>query len=154
MSWKFKKSFKRRKRFIKTLPFNNFDDYLIELHKLKEFIEQSTLLQIVGEKAYLEINQELASYTLMLEVIGVPYNADSMAPVLLDIEAHDVLVYKILDFDLFGIDLQTLLNNSEQILDALKEKGTLKFPIFQIVLENEKIELHFFGQKDYIQNLL
>ena len=154
MSWKFKKNSMKRRRFIKTLPFDNFDDYLIELYRLKDFIGQQTHLQIVGEKSYLEFDQELLSYTLMLEVIGVPYNSDRKRPVLLDIATVEVLVYKILDIDLFGIDLPKLLNISEQILVVLEKKGALKIPIFQIVLENEKIELHFFSQKDYIQNLL
>ena len=153
MGLELKKSNVLRKRFIKTLPFINFDNYLSELQKLKEFIAQHSLLQIVGNKVYVKFDED-QSISLMLEVIGVPYNRSATAPVLFDLNPIEVLIHKIQDMDLFTIDLQTLLAKKDSIVWALKKNDRLKSPIYHIVVENEKIELHFFGQKDYIQRLL
>lgn len=152
MSIKVKKIFSGRKRFIKTLPLAHPEDWATDLLFLKNFLNRETNLQLVGSKTYLESSPE--GLSLMLEVIGVPSIPDQKGLKLADLEEGDVLVHAIPDLDLFSLDFEGLLLTSSSIYKALSLGESKLSAVFHIVFDYEKIELHFFRQKDYIQNLL
>ncbi|MGZ3788220.1 MAG: hypothetical protein ACXVLQ_06830 [Bacteriovorax sp.] len=140
-----------RRRFIKTPPLRNQEEWLAELGTLKDFLFKETHLQIVGSKTYLEFSNE--GLALMLQVLGVPPYLEQKALELVDLEASPVLVYQ-WERDLFQVDFDELFLTSRSILGGLAAKGEVLSAVYHIVFDDEKIELHFFRQKDYIQTLL
>lgn len=152
MSIQIKKKASGRKRFIKTLPLPTPSDWMSSERALKNTIERETNLQIVSGKTYLEVTGN--EFSLMLEVIGLPLNPDQKDLKLADQEAGDVLVYELGGKDLFSLDFDELLLTSRKVQKALNQSENQLSPIFHIVFDGEKIGLHFFRQKDYIQNLL
>lgn len=155
MSTNFKKIHVGRKRFIKTPPLKDPSEWLAELAGLKDFLATSTSFQIVGHKVYFEISMDDPAPRLMLEVLGVPVALDQNNLVLADQEATDELVHRLEGGDLFGIDLDQLIATAKTLQQSLKNtllrSNSGICDLFQIVYDNEKIELHFFIQKDYIQ---
>lgn len=152
MSVQIKKIVSGRKRFIKTAPLKNPDEWASELLLLKDLLFLHTSFQIVGTRVYLESFSEQLS--LMLEVVGVPLNPDQKTLKVVDRGECEVFVYEVQGQDLFNLDLQGLLAISKSISMAILKSGTKLTSAFHIVFDNEKIELHFFSQKDYIENLL
>lgn len=158
MSIQIKKIQTGRKRFIKTLPLNNPNEWLTELALLKQFLGNETSFQLVGHKVYFEmdLNRLEIGPRMMLEVIGVPLELGQKSLELIDFPESEVFVYKMAEADLFSLDFRGLLEKSKMIVHALNENliknGTQALPLFHIVYEFEKIELHLFRQKDYIQN--
>ena len=144
-----------RKRFLKTEPLNDFLNWMTHLAELKKFISNQSGFQIVGKKVYFEMSSPSINPIMMLDVIGPPIPLEQNSLVLTDIEKCDRLVNKILDQDIFTMDQDSLLKTAWSLKKSLmgpnlKEEGELS-PIFHIVFNEEKIELHFFRQKDYIQ---
>ena len=145
-----------RKRFIKTHPIIDFNNWMSCLTELKSFLSLESGFQIVGSQVHFEISSEGEGPKMMLEVIGPPIPLDQKALVLCDLECLEVLIYKIPGLNLFTLDFDQLLKTSwglKRTLDAsfLDRPGKL-LAIFHIVFNHDKIELHFFRQKDYIQN--
>ncbi len=89
----------------------------------------------------------------MLEVVGVPLNPDQKTLTILDQEASEVLVYEFANLDLFNLDFEALMDTAKAISKGIDAREGKLSSVFHIVFDNEKIELHFFRQKDYIQNL-
>lgn len=137
---------------LKTAPLAAPGEWLHELARLKDWVEKDTQFQQVGRKTYFEVNG--ADLRLMIEVVGVPRNLEQKALTLMDLEAADILVYDFKDADLFSIDLETILASAGRIQAALGKGENRLHEIFHLVLDEEKIALHFFRQKDYSQNLL
>ena len=122
------------------------------LFQLKETLKLCSSFQIVGNKVFLESSP--LGVALMLEVIGLPQNPDQNTLVIADQEACEQWLYRFQGVDLFHFDLDALLAEAHSISSALDKFGDKLSAYFQIVFDNEKIELHFFRQKDYIQTLL
>ncbi|MDD4975443.1 MAG: hypothetical protein PHY93_13875 [Bacteriovorax sp.] len=145
-----------RKRFLKTGPLKDFNNWLTYLAELKSFLSLQSGFQIVGGKVYFELSSEDQFPKMMLEVIGLPISLEQNALILADLESLDVLAHKLLGFDIFTLDFDQLLKIAwglKRTLEASlkKQQGDLS-AIFHIVFDHDKIELHFFRQKDYIQN--
>lgn len=143
-----------RKRFLK-ISLENPSDWLAQLARLKDFIAIESSFQVVGNKIYFEISMEPGTTKMMLEVLGPPVAIDQKELILADRDANEVLVHHLEGVDLFGIDYDQLLKTAKGLQRGLKnslmDSNTDICDIFHIVYDNEKIELHFFIQKDYIQ---
>lgn len=156
---KLKKTYFIRKRFIKTAPLKNQEEWLAESERVKEFIREKSNLQIVGTKIYFEILKESEHPSMMLEVIGTPISQDLLAPgldlELYDQESTEVYIHKLSKIDLFKSDFSQLIQLGWTLYRSLNklltESESPFCETFQLVFDNEKIELHFFSQKDYIQ---
>ena len=156
MAIQFTKIKQGRKRYIKTqtiYDFINWPTYLIEL---KSLISKESALQIVDKLIFFEIESGCQNPKIMLEVVGLPTPLVQFNLSISDYEACDVLIHKLTGQNIFEMDYETLLETSERLKKALEasfdnERDKLS-NIFHIVFNQDKIELHFFGQKDYIQN--
>lgn len=158
MAIQFNKIKQGRKRFIKTqkiIDFINWPTYLLEL---KSIISKESALQIVGSGIFFEISSEGQNPKLMLEVLGLPIPLNNFGLTLSDYEGQNVFIHKLIGHDIFSIDYVGLLEATKSIKKALEasfEKEEEKLAsIFHIVFNLDKIELHFFRQKDYIQKQL
>lgn len=144
-----------RRRFLKTEPMVDFNNWQGHLAQLKSFLSLQTGFQIVGGKVYFELDLENSTPRMMLEVIGPPIPLEQNNLVLADFEASDVLVHKLSGFDLFTMDFDQLLLTSRGLKRTLEasflNRADELSAIFHIVYDYDKIELHFFSQKDYIQ---
>lgn len=154
---KIQKIHRERKRFLKTLPLQDPAEWLSQLAALKEWLFRESSFQIVGTKVYFEISTlDLeAKPRMMLEVVGIPLLTQDNSLELIDQEACDVFVHK-LEGDLFHLEWSELIHGARALAGPLentlaKSGATALCGVFHIVYNNEKIELHFFSQKDYIQ---
>ncbi len=151
-----------RKRFLKTPPLKKPEEWLVELENLKEFIREKSNLQMVGTKIYFEITKKSELPRMMLEVIGTPVQegllAFKLGLELFDQEDSEVYVHKLSKIDLFSTDFRELIQTGRTFyrsIDKLLAGSESHFyETFRLVFDNEKIELHFFSQKDYIQKQL
>jgi hypothetical protein len=146
MSIQVKRLSLRRKRFIQTSNEIELTNWQFELGELKKFLIQQTGLQIVSDCLYFEFDSDGKRAKLKLEVIGLPAPLNSEKFDLVDIGPCQALVHEIVGHDIFNLDFESLIMSC----NGLKEK--LRATILQICLREEKIELLFFNQKDYIQN--
>ena len=144
-----------RRRFLKLAPMADFSNWMTYLAEFKSLISDQSGYQIVGRKVYFEMSSKSVAPRMMLEVIGVPAPVDQNAIVMMDLENIDLLVHKQKEVNLFSVDLDQLLLTSwglKRTLDAtFSKRGEELSPFFHIVFNHDKIELHFFRQKDYIQ---
>ena len=152
MSTRLKKIHYGRRRFLKSEPLANPEDWLLRINQLKSFISHNSKLQVVGHASTLECSE--GRVCAMLEVIGKPFKTDQDAVHISDFEEHDLLVFEIEHFDLFSIDFDKIMLISASILKALSKKEDKPSSNFHLVIDQQKIELHFFSQKDYIQKQL
>jgi hypothetical protein len=155
MSIKLIKQSLGRKRFIKTGPIASWDHWQTDLNLLKSFLIKETALQIVTGRVYFELSQNGTNPKMMLEVIGLPVEFLENSMVLEDHENRVVLVHPLTGLDLFSLDFDQLEKRAFDLKEALaasfaKQEDQLS-EIFHIVFDHDKIELHFFSQKDYIQ---
>lgn len=158
MSLEFVKINCGRKRFVKTTALDNFINWQSDLVQLKNFLALHTGLQIMSPKIHFEMNFEHKRAFLMLQVVGVPIATDTTSLTLFDFENMEAFVCELDGIDLFSVDIDTLFRmsiGSKQALEAnLLDLGDKISPFFHIVFDQCKIGLHFFKQKDYIQNQL
>lgn len=156
MSIKLKKIHIERRRFLKTAPLIDPLEWLTELSILRDFVRIESNFQIVGSKVYFEISKGSDRPRMMIEVVGVPLTLEHKTPELLDQESCEILVHKLEDKDLFNLDLERLMLTARALYKSvdglLRSSDSALGEVFHIVYDNEKIELHFFSQKDYIQN--
>ncbi len=155
MSLKFIKTEHGRKRFLKTQAIPDPNNWMGLLSEIKNFISLQSGLQIVGNSIYFELFSPNISPSLMLEVLGSAI-LEQNSFVLMDLENCEILVHKLQDFDLFTLDFDQLFQTSWDIKRRLEsnfiKNGVDLSNFFHIVFNHDKIELHFFRQKDYIQN--
>ncbi len=129
-----------RRRFIKSGPIADLLAWEVDALLLKEFVLTKTNLQVVGSKVIIEMRAQLAA--VMIEVLGLPVANVSI----IDLEGSDVLIHSYGD-SVFEADFKTLLSKAREIQ---QKSPHLLEDFFHIVLDNHKIALHFFMQKDYI----
>ena len=152
MNLKLKKKTVLRQRFLKAPVFPDLAEWVTELSSLKNFLSTSSNYQIVGNQVHFEVSASNTSPQLMLQVIGLPMNFDQNGPVMVDREAREILIHELAGQDIFSIDFKQLLLKAENLHLSLKEQmGSSLGDVYDIVFVGEKIELHFFRQKDYIQ---
>jgi hypothetical protein len=167
MSIHFKKIQQGRKRFIKSLPIKNLNEFQFELVKIKDYLGQQTAYQIVGTKIYFEFISIDSAPRVMLEVVGVPFSFDKCVFQFADREAEEVFVHKLNGADLFNTSFSNIVEKAKSVRKILESglnrvdlSNSTSIPaafssslseVFYIVSDNAKIELHFFSQKDYIQ---
>ena len=155
MGLQFAKMNRGRKRYLKTQAINDFTNWPTYLVELKRFVSIQSGLQIVGEKVHFEMSPDSDNPKMMLEVIGLPHLFEKDAFILVDHESCEILVHRIAGHDLFSLNFEQLLLTSKVLKLSLEasfskpEDGL--FAIFHIVFDLDKIELHFFRQKDYIE---
>jgi hypothetical protein len=142
-----------RKRFLKSAPLADIYEWQNAVSVLKNFLFQHTSFQIVSEKIYLEVHDP-GSMSVMLEVIGVPTMPEKSAYFIADVEGGPLFLHEQAHGDLFTLDFKELFFTSKVIKEALNVGENQLSAIFHIVFDDEKIEFHFFRQKDYIQILL
>ncbi|MFA6235774.1 MAG: hypothetical protein WC635_00495 [Bacteriovorax sp.] len=158
MALQIKKFHFERRRYLKTSALTDLSEWLFELARLKEFIAHESSFQIVANKVIFEIALNSPNRKMMLEVVGVPMPMERNTLELWDQESCEILVHKMPDVDLFNTDFEDLIKTGHQVHKSLEK--SYQFPesglsaVFHIVFDNEKIELHFFRQKDYIQKQL
>jgi hypothetical protein len=160
MAIQLKKTHFTRKRFLKMNRLLNPSEWMNDYHQVKEFIREKSHFQLVGSKIYFEISEESDFPSMLLEVIGPPVPKESMPKdlslELFDQESSFVYIHKVTDVDLFHTDFAQLVKRGRALSQVLltsesKEVPPLLNASFRIAFDNEKIELHFFSQKDYIQ---
>ncbi len=135
----FKKSWGRR-RFVQSALMDDLLAWEEAALALKEIILMKTNLQIVGSKVVIELRGQNAR--IMIEVLGFPITIVSMT----DLNSSWVMIHPY-SKSIFEADFKTLLSTAREI----KQKSPHPLEdFFHIVLDNHKIALHFFIQKDYI----
>ena len=149
MSIQLKKVHFGRRRFLKTDPLVNIEDWQLSISSLKSFVALHSGFQIVGGASTLECSQ--GKLCAMIEVLGVPQKIDQNALHLCDYEECDLLIHQLDDFDLFTLSFDKLMLLSASILKSTTLNGRALAKDFHLVFNQQKIELHFFSQKDYIQ---
>jgi hypothetical protein len=145
-----------RKRFLKTKNLEDINNWPSHLAEIKNILSLHSNFQIVGNQVYFEVVSRDSTPQMLLEVIGAPIPLEQYALSLIDTAVCTSLVYQFSDINLFNTDFESLLETSwnlyEEILRGVTEKpGSKLLEFFHIVLNDDKIELHFFRQKDYIQ---
>jgi len=135
----FKKSWGRR-RFVRSGAITDLLAWEESAITLKELILTKTNLQIVGSKVIIELRAQEAC--VMIEVLGLPVTDLSV----IDFESSEVLIHTYGD-SIFEADFKTVLSKAREIQQ--KSPHPLQ-DFFHIVVDNHKIALHFFMQKDYI----
>lgn len=130
-----------RRRFAKKELQSDLLLWEEEALALKEQLLTSTNLQIIGPKTILEFSKEKTF--LMIEVVGLPTKDLE----LVDFQEQTVLVYRCQE-SVFEADFLGLLARAGEIQQKIPHPME---DFFHLVLDNYKIELHFFMQKDYIQ---
>lgn len=154
MSLQLIKTKQGRKRFLKSEPMKDLINWMELLSELKNFLSIESSFQIVGNSVYFEMSPKISDPVMMLEVIG-PAVVDQNGLVLMDLESGESLIHKLQGHDLFSFDFDQLLLSSKELMRTLelnfKKKNDELSPFFHIVFNHDKIELHFFRQKDYIQ---
>jgi hypothetical protein len=136
-----------RMRFLK-IPDIQLDskDWLSRISSYKSFIRSKTQYQFIDNKIYWQCDGVLDKFSPLIAVLGTasgtqgelttedweqgPYWAMSLGP-----------TYA------YTFDLDSLKTQISTILRGIPEELGKKF---HLVMEEEKIELHFFLQKDYI----
>lgn len=144
---KIKKKEWGRRRFVRSLLPVSIDLWHEELLKLKDKILTETTLQIIGPEAVLELNEADEAH-LLVEVLGLP--TDTLD--LVDSEGAETFVY-LCPESIFELDFSGLIKRAREIQRTLKSKFPQSMePVFHIVIDGQKIALHFFRQKDYSQS--
>ena len=143
-----------RKRFIKSQPIKDLNNWMGLLSDLKNFLSINSSFQIIGNSVYFEMSPMIPEPVMMLEVIG-PAVVDQNGLALMDLESGESFVHSLQGQDLFTFEFDQLLLSSKELMRTLeinfKRKNDELSPFFHIVFNHDKIELHFFRQKDYIQ---
>ncbi len=145
-----------RKRFLKAKNLEDIHNWLSHLAEIKNILSLHSNFQIVGNQVYFEVVSKDSTPQMMLEVIGVPIPLERYALSLIDTANCTSLIYQFSDINLFNSDFEGLLETSwnlyEEVTKGVSERpGSKLLEFFHIVLNDDKIELHFFRQKDYIQ---
>lgn len=144
-----------RRRFLKSRNPISISSWTKEAHHLLNFLEQKTHLQRVGSDFFFMFKEGSGTTHLMIEVLGLPFNADSISPVLFDLDAQFFYCHTP-EQSIFDSKIEDIFSLKDRLLSLLckNAEGELYIKDFIIVLNDDKIELQFFKQNDYSQNQL
>lgn len=141
---KLKKTSWGRKRFIKSEALFDPSTWADAVENLKQKILMDSTYQLVGKKMILALDVKTESAHALVEVLGIPRQDLTF----LDLGPLSVLTCE-LEESPFDVDFLTV---KKRALDIMKGLSYNLEDNFHIVVEGEKLGLHFFLQKDYIQS--
>ncbi len=158
MAFQLKKIEFGRKRFVRKSFEQSVEDWPLELSRLLELVANQTQLQRIGNRVFIEFFSLEHTPSLLIEVIGPPTIVDHKSLEIVELELGFSYVLD-LEIDHFQQSLKQIYKQIESVQAAFlmkykneSEEGFLVY--FQVVIEEEKIELHFFKQNDYSQKQL
>ena len=143
-SFKIQKKSWLRRRFIKSEALHAIEGWSDVSEKLKEKILTDSTYQLVGNKVVLAINAETQETHILVEVLGIPKEGFQI----LDFEPRECLLYEHPE-TIFDVDFLTLKDRGRDLIKGIPHHLE---DSYHIVFEGEKIALHFFIQKDYIDS--
>jgi hypothetical protein len=139
--------YRERMRFLGTADiFLNTENWHSKISEFKSFIRKNTNYQLIDNRVYWQCNPDLSECIPLLGVIGTPMVLDRPV-VLVDTESGR---YWVREIDFFSIYNATFDSIRPQIISILETIPPQMGKIFHLVMDEEKIELHFFLEKDYI----
>lgn len=144
---KLKKTSWGRRRFIKSeaLPnLSSWSNWGDANEALRQRILSDSTYQMIGQKMILSLDVKTEVGNTLIEVLGIPRQDLAF----LDMEPTSVLVYE-LEESPFDVDFLTVKKRAMEIMKGISYNLEDNF---HIVAEGEKLGLHFFLQKDYIQS--
>lgn len=144
---KLKKTSWGRRRFIKSeaLPnLSSWSHWADAYEALRQRILSDSTYQLVGQKMILSLDVKTEVGNTLIEVLGIP----RQDLVFLDMEPTSILVCE-LEESPFDVDFLTVKKRAMEIMRGISYNLEDNF---HIVAEGEKLGLHFFLQKDYIQS--
>lgn len=130
-----------RRRFVKKEITGDLYLWDEAAYELREQILTSTNLQIVGPKTILQFEKD--KIYVLIEILGLPVKELT----LVDFEEKTVLIYHCPE-SVFEADFKSMRSRAREIQQKIPNPVE---EFYHLVLDNHKIELHFFMQKDYIQ---
>lgn len=135
-----------RRRFIRSAFLPDPGTWMDEAHFLEEQIKSHSTFQKMGSKVILEVSpvegKAQKELRVLIEVVGIP------SPIFEIVDMPDFLVLgHTLSKNPFQVSFKELLAEAESVFKGIPY--TLE-RFYHIVLDGEKIGLHFFIQKDYI----
>lgn len=138
---KLKKIHWTKKRFVRSTVFSSYFQWFDLFTELKEKIARDSFYQKVERSCHIEYNSKAREFCILIEVVGVlnerfPHQ---------HFEESDVLVYE-LQKDLLEGDFEEILRIASEILTKLPSTMA---DVFHLVIDQDKLALHFFNQKDY-----
>ncbi len=134
-----------RQRFLGNTKIEiESNNWMSQIFAFKSLIRSQTQYQLIDNKVYWDCDRSLDNCVPMLAIIGTPVEHDPSF-IIQDFEAGSFWI-KSLPFhqDFVFPELKT------QIISVLPEIPLEMGQNFHLVIDDEKIELHFFLQKDYI----
>lgn len=142
------KKYRGRMRFLAapniSLDANNWQAACFEF---KSFVRDNTQYQLVDNLIYWHCNTELSQCFLMIPVLGPPVELNHQA-VLYDIEKGPYWIARLdPSISLLEMGFEPV---KAQVISVLKTILPEMGKNFHLVMDDKKIELHFFLQKDYI----
>jgi hypothetical protein len=140
------KKYRSRTRFIGALDISlNSRDWLSKIFEFKELIRSNSQYQFVDNKIYWHLNRKLKRSSPYLSIIG---SQALLGPNISVIDEEEMAYWAVpFDFDLYSLSFDSL---ELALISALVKIPPEMDENFHLVVEEEKIELHFFLQKDYI----
>jgi hypothetical protein len=141
------KKYRGRMRFLK-IPDIRLDsnDWHSRILNFKSFIRSHSQFQFIDNKIYWESQGALDTFIPLIAVIGAELGKVGEITVE-DWEQGPYWTLSLESSFAYTFDLDSLKTQISTILREIPEELGKKF---HLVIEEEKIELHFFLQKDYI----
>ena len=142
-----------RTRYLEIFTEFHHSDWLKLINEIKLKISLESHLQLVGHKIHFGFNSLEFKVRPLIPVIGLPAIIDQNNLRIVDRESQEILIFHDNSENLFSISFEELLDKAKNLHSKLARKPEARIsPDFDLVFDNEKIELHFFIQKDYIQD--
>jgi hypothetical protein len=141
------KSYRGRMRFLGAPEISLESEFwLSQTYAFKTFIRESTNYQIIDNGIYWLCNFDLTQTIASVCILGTPKEIERKV-IMIDQNPGDFWKCQI---EVNGEKLVTLDDLKLKILPILASIPPEMDPNFHLVMNEEKIELHFFLQKDYI----
>jgi hypothetical protein len=134
-----------RMRFIGAPEIDLYsENWQSHIFEFKSYLRAHTQYQFIDSKVYWECDRDLKQAIPLLAIIGSSSPLERNVKIL-EIEAGPYWSKSL--STVFNFDFNSIKSQIKSVLlDLPPEMGN----IFHLVLNDEKIELHFFLQKDYI----
>ena len=149
---KLKKQKIKRGRFLEIIKDFELSDWLQVANESKSKLALVSNLQLGGNNHHFAIQSSTNQIRLLIPVIGPSTILEQNYLQTFDRESQEILIYQDFGHDLFTITFPELIAKAKNLHSVIQKKSALGISAdFDLVFDNEKIELHFFIQKDYIQ---
>lgn len=142
-AYKIKKSARLRRRFIQSEALDNLSLWFDISESLKEKIKTDSTFQIIGDKSIVSVNPQTGVAHVMVEVLGIPKEGLKM----IDLDPCELLIY---DFpeSAIEVDFDTIKTRARELSKVITHRLE---DSYHIVFDGINLGLHFFIQKDYIE---